>query len=218
MRLKIKGYEADCANLFEFKTSLGNLGGAPYDAINLYIGNDDRWKSWLLKTKWDDALAGAGILLLRVLEYHQPEDTEQQRLDAVLAFIVEMADGSSPRLTRMASAMAMDVFDLLSNRANAGALTYLSDALIKGAETESGLRTIQAVMAPKLAPEAKDGTCFYTELRKSISRQGDFREWFEAHIPKSMRLKAYQATGYNEALVTASLKQRGKMLEMDLGM
>lgn len=218
MRLKIKRYAQDVEGLMSYRTILGNLDGGTYNAINLYVGQDDRWKSWLAKVNWDEALAGSAITLLRVLEIHDREASERSRLDSILKFFSDITDGTSPKLNRMAADIAVDVFDFLSYRGNQGALTYLSDALISNAETEQGLATIQAIMAPKSAPEARSVTCLYTELRKSISRQGDVKDWIESHIPKSMRLKAYEATGYSEAITTASRKQRGKMLELDLGM
>lgn len=218
MRLKIKRYAQDVEGLMSYRTILGNLDGGTYNAINLYVGQDDRWKSWLAKVNWDEALAGSAITLLRVLEIHDPEVSERSRLDSILKFFSDITDGTSPKLNRMAADIAVDVFDFLSYRGNQGALTYLSDALISNAETEQGLATIQAIMAPKSAPEARSVTCLYTELRKSISRQGDVKDWIEGHLPKPMRLKAYHATGYSEAIATASRNQRGKMLESDLGM
>lgn len=218
MRLKIKRYAQDVEGLMSYKTILGNLDGGTYNAINLYVAQDDRWKSWLAKVNWDEALGGSAITLLRVLEIHDPEASERSRLDSILKFFSDITDGTSPKLKRLAADMAVDVFDFLSYRGNQDALAYLSNALISNAESEQGLATIQAIMAPKSAPEATSVTCLYTELRKSISRQGDVKDWIEGHLPKPMRLKAYHATGYGEAIATASRNQRGKMLESDLGM
>jgi len=218
MRLKIKRYSHDVDGLMSYRTILGNLDGGTYNAINLYVGQDDRWKKWLAKVTWDEALGGSAVTLLRVLELHDPEAGEQSRLDSILKFFSDVTDGSSPKLSRLAADMAVDVFDFLLYRGNQEALTYLSDALIMNAENEQGLATIQAIMAPKSAPEARGETCLYAKLRESISRQGEVKDWIEGHIPKSMRLRAYTATSYSEAIATASRNQRGKMLETDLGM
>lgn len=218
MRLKIKRYAYDVEDLTGYRTILGNLDGGTYNAINLYIGEDDRWKKWLTKVTWDDALGGSAITLLRVLELHKPEASEQSRLDRIIQFFSDITDGTSPKLSRLAADMAVDVFDFLSYRSNQEALAYLSDALIRNAGNDQGLITIQAIMAPKNAPEAHGQTCLYRELRGAVERQGDFKEWFEAHIPMSQRLRAYQAAGYEEARSSSSRRQRGKMLEMDLGM
>lgn len=218
MRLKIKRYAQDVEGLMSYRTVLGNLDNGTFNAINLYIGEDERWKKWLTKVNWDDALGGSAITLLRVLELHDPEASEHSRLDSIVKFFSDITDGTSPKLTRLAADMAVDVFDFLSYRGNQGALAYLSDALIRNADNEQGLITIQAIMAPKAAPDARGETCLYSELRGAVERQGDFKEWFEAHIPTTQRLRAYQAGGYDEAKSTSSRRQRGKMLELDLGM
>lgn len=218
MRLKITRYNFEVGGLFSYRNSLGNLDGGTYNAINLYVGNDDRWKPWLAKVSWDEAIGGSAITLLRVLELHEPEASESSRLDRVAQFLTDCAVGKSPKLNRLTANMAIDVFDFLLLRGNLTGIARLADALVKRASNPDGLHTIQAIIAPKTVPDAYAETCLYKELKAAVERQTDFKTWFEEHIPKAQRLRAYQATGYDEAISTSSRRQRGKMLELDLGM
>lgn len=218
MRLKITRYNFEVEGLFSYRNSLGNLDDGTYNAINLYVGKDDRWKAWLVKVSWDEAIAGSAITLLRVLELHEPEASETSRLEIIAQFLTDCAVGKSPKLNRLTANMAIDVFDFLLLRGDLKGIAYLADTLVSRTSSPDGLYTIQAIMAPKAVPEAYAETCLYRELKASVERQGDFKAWFEEHIPKAQRPRAYRASGYDEAISTSSRRQRGKILELDLGM
>lgn len=218
MRLKIKRYNYDADSLYQFRTLLSNLDDGVYDAVNFYIGASERFRKRLIQVSWDEALAGSAIVLFRVLELHKPEDTDKARIDSVIQLINEFSYKASPKLSGLTAAVAADIFDFLALRNNNEALTYLSDELIKNAATEEGLNTIQLILAPKTALDSSVGTTLYPELRKAVERQGDFMEWFKAHIPRRLMLRAYESTQFDEAKLTASRKDRGKMLEQELGL
>jgi hypothetical protein len=217
MRLKIHRYNYDVDSLFEFRNLLGNLDGGVHAAINLYVAKDERFRSWLVRVNWDDALAGSAIVLFRILEIHQPADNDKSRIDSVLQLLEEFSDKASPKLSGLTAAVAADMFDFLTLRNNSEALIYLADELVKRTSTEGGLRMMQLIMAPKTALSAEVTTTLYPELRKAVERQEEFKEWFDRIIPKSLMLRAYQSTQFDEAIPNASKRQRGKMLEMALG-
>lgn len=217
MRLKIERYNYDVNTLYDFKTTISNLDDGVYNAINLFIAQDRRFRSWLIRVNWEEALAGSAIVLFRVLEIHEPENDDKARIDSVIKLISEFSDKASPKLSGMTAAVTADIFDFLALRNNTDALTYLSDELVKAASTEAGLRTIQLIMAPKTALDSSVSITLYPELRKAVERHGDFMEWFKAHIPTRLMLRAYESTQFDEAKLTASRKDRGKMLEMELG-
>lgn len=218
MRLKIKRYNAQCDDLFQLKVSLGNLDGGVYDALNLFIGKDDRFRKWLIRTNWDDAIAGSAIVLFRIMEIHKPDDSDQVRLDLVLDLINEFSDKSSPKLSALTAAVAAEMFEFLTLRNNQGAIRYLADELIRRSDTEIGLRSIQLILAPKDAAEESSSKILYSELRKPLEAHGDVKEWLEANIPTHLRLRAYQATKFEEVITSSTNRQRGKMIEMDLGL
>jgi hypothetical protein len=218
MRLKIKRYNYDINSLNDFRNLLSNLDGGVYNAINLFVGQDERFRKWLTKVNWDEALAGSAIVLFRVLEIHAPENDDKSRIDSVLELINQFSDKASPKLSGLTAAVAADIFDFLALRNNTDALTYLADELIKQASTEAGLRTIQLILAPKTALDSNVSKTLYPELRKAVERQGEFKEWFEAHIPKTLKLRAYKSTLFDEARVNATKRQRGEMLEIAMGL
>lgn len=218
MRLKITRYNWKVDSLYEFKNLIGNLDDGVYNAINFFVGEDKRFKMALVRVNWEEALAGAAVVLFRVLELHQPKSDDRTRIDSVMKLIRHFSDGTSPKLTSMTAAVAADIFDFLALRNNTDAMTYLADELIKQASTETGLRTIQLILAPKTALESSVCTTLYPELRKAVERQGEFAEWFEAHIPKNLKLRAYKSTQFDEARVNATKRQRGEMLEMAMGL
>lgn len=218
MRLKIQRYNYDTDSLYDFRNLLSNLNDGVYDAINLFVAEDERFRKWLTRVNWDEALAGSSIVLFRILEIHKPEDNDKARIDSVIELINEFSYKASPKLSGLTAAVAADIFDFLALRNNNEALTYLSDELIKNSATEEGLNTIQLIMAPKVALDCNVSTTLYPELRKAVERQGDFKAWFEAHIPTRLKLRAYQSTQFDEAKSSATKKQRGKMLELELGL
>jgi hypothetical protein len=218
MRLKIQRYNYDVNSLHLFRTLISNLDGGVYNAINLFVGEDERFKKWLVKVNWDDALAGSAIVLFRILELHKPEDNDKARIDSVIQLINEFSDKASPKLSALTAAVTADIFDFLALRKNSEAMTYLADELIKNATTEAGLNTIQLILAPKTALDSSVSTTLYPELRKAVERQGEFATWFEAHIPKNLKLRAYKSTQFDEARVNATKRQRGEMLEMAMGL
>jgi hypothetical protein len=218
MRLKIQRYNYDADSLYEFRNLLSNLNDGVYDAINLFVAEDERFRKWLTRVNWDEALAGSAIVLFRILEIHKPEDNDKARIDSVIELINEFSYKASPKLSGLTAAVTADIFDFLALRNNTEALTYLADELVKAAETEAGLHTIQLILAPKEALDSSVSSTLYPELRKAVERHGDFKAWFEAHVPTRLKLRAYQSTQFDEAKSTATKKQRGRILEDELGL
>jgi hypothetical protein len=219
MRLKIKRYDYPVTSYWEFQQSLGaDLKDRVYDAIQLYIGKDERWRKWMTQTKWDEALAGTAIMYLRVMEESSPHEQEVARLNGILDLIDELSNPSSPKLANSTAAVAADVFDFLCFRKNANARHYLADELVRRSGGEAGRRSLLQILAPKAPIGAKNETCLYVDLRAAIERQGDLKMWLEEMVPKGLMFRLQKATGYDEALSLTSRRQRGKILAEDLGL
>lgn len=217
MRISVIALVHPADSLFEYRQTLIGTHIQAYVPLNRYVGGQDQWKKELARITYDEAIGGSAAILLRILELHEPDECETSRLDRILKYLSELSDGTSAKLTHLTAWAAADLFDVFLYRGNHEAIEYLANALVKNASSEAGLKSIQAIIAPKQAPEGSRETCLYPALRKVIERDHDFKEWFEAHIPKGQRLRAYKASGYEEARSTSSTRQRGKMIEIDLG-
>lgn len=188
------------------------------EALKSYLAGDDDYQRRIRNIHHDRTLWGAAIALYRVLELEGANGEDPEIVDKTLDFLKALTRSSSPKLQSLASPLAAELFDFLEMRENHAAIAHAATVIIGWAVEPESQRSLHLILAPKISLEHAGKTCIFDYLRSTIERDTDFSNWVEQNLPSSLRLRAYKSTGFVELRALATRKQRGRILEDDLGM
>lgn len=187
------------------------------DAIKCYLAGDDDYQRRIRNVHHQRTLWGAAIAVYRVLELDAKGD-DLQKVDRTLQFLLALTKSQSPKLQGLAAPLTAEFFDFLAMRENHNAIAHASTRLVGWASSAETRESLNLILAPKVSLGGAGKTCLFDELKATIEKEKDFSQWVEDNIPSRLRLRAYQNTGFQEIRTLATRKQRGKILEDDLGM
>lgn len=188
------------------------------EALTFYLAGDNDYQRRLRNVHHERTLWGAAIALYRVLELSDGNLEDSERVDLTLDFLKALTGSGSPKLQGLAAPLAAEFFDFLKMRKNQEAIVHAASKIIGWANDPDSQKALLLILAPKVSLAGAGETYLFDELREAIERNADFSGWLEENIPPRLRLRAYQSTGFPELRTLATRKQRGKILEDDLGM
>lgn len=210
-------YDRLVKNTAEFRCSMHQEEYAFYAANNFMKGNVGFQGILSRKVKSTDSLHGAGVILLRVMEISHPEIGHDQRMDYLARFIDECASKGSRRLSDAMAGMVANLFTFLEYRGDEAGMDTLSRSLIANARTLHGKRAIQMVIAPSSPLPRPQAKLLYHKLREAIESEAPLSDWIKDNIGDRLMRRAYAATGFPEAISLSTRRDRGRILETELG-
>lgn len=211
-------YDREVKGTAEFRCSMHQEEHAFYAANNFIAGNVGFQSILSRNVKTQESLHGAAVMVLRVMEISYPEILHEQRIENLARFITECVQKKSRRLSDAVAAMAANLFSFLEYRGDEAGMQRLAKDLVSSVKTPSGRRTMQMILAPSNPLPQSETRLLYGKLRSAIEAEGSLTEWIYDKIGDRLMRRAYDATGFAEAISLSTRRDRGRILESELGL
>lgn len=210
-------YDREVKSTAEFRCSMHQEEYAFYAANNFLAGNVGFQGILSRKVKAKESLHGAAVMVLRVMEINHPHIGHDQRIENLARFIRECVQKKSKRLSGAVAGITANLFTFLDYRDDHAGLEALTRALISDTETPLGKRTLQMIIAPSDPLPHADTRLLYQKLKAAIESDASLPAWLHDKIGDRLMHRAYLATGFMEIISLAPRRERGKILEAELG-